>query len=424
MPPEPEALPSIDRVHSLAKIRRSSSSKLAPYSSRLFSALSRETSSGRFIPQMDGLRFMAIAMVVLFHLNSYLMAKTSFYEHRVNGSDWLCRSALVGFHGVELFFVISGFILALPFASHRLTGGPAVNLGSYYLRRLTRLEPPYFVTLLVLTSLGVWLRPGSFSGSTGHLAASLFYAHNVVYGAPSSLLGIAWSLEIEVQFYLLVPVFTLLFAVRNTALRRSMLVLSAVLMTAVQASFLDAPPRFSLSILGYLQFFLLGFLIADIFLVEWKAPARKPLCWDILALAGWPLLFVVWQSRTLTHWLFPALVFALYCAAFRGRWASWIMSRPWITAVGGMCYSIYLIHYAVISGVGRFTKTIGAGLPDPLYLMTQFILVGIAIVLICGLYFLVLEKPCMKRNWPQRVWQSAKNNISSRHPDEQPTFAD
>jgi peptidoglycan/LPS O-acetylase OafA/YrhL len=363
---------------------------------------------------MDGLRFIAIAMVVLFHLNSYLMAKASFYEHGPNSSDWLCRSALVGFHGVELFFVISGFILALPFAAHRLTGSLPVSLRSYYLRRLTRLEPPYFVTLLFLASFGAWLRPASLSGIRGHLAASLFYVHNLAYGAPSSLLGVAWSLEIEVQFYLLVPVLTLLFAVRNTALRRSIIVLLAIAAIGAQTVFLNRDPRFALSILAYLQFFLLGFLLADIFLVSWQSPARSPFLWDILALAGWPLLFVALQSIALTRWLFPGMLFALYCAAFRGRCANWILSRPWITAIGGMCYSIYLIHYEVISAGGRFTKSIGEGLPNPIYLLIQFVLVGVSIIVVCGLYFLALEKPCMKRDWTQRLWQRTRESRVAR----------
>ena len=114
----------------------STSSLLAKSSTRVLRGLSRETSSGRFIPEMDGLRFAAIAMVVLYHLNGYLMAKTAFYERGTSQPDWLCRTALVGFHGVDLFFVISGFILALPFAAHHLAGAPSVSLRKYYLRRL------------------------------------------------------------------------------------------------------------------------------------------------------------------------------------------------------------------------------------------------------------------------------------------------
>jgi len=373
-------------------------------------SLSRETTSGRFIPEMDGLRFVAIAMVVLFHLNGYLIAKATFYGHAsTTQTDWLRRAALVGLHGVELFFVISGFILALPFAAHHLSGTPAVSLRKYYLRRLTRLEPPYFVTIFLLLALGLLAGRGSASAILPHLAASLVYLHNLIYGSQSTVLGVAWSLEIEVQFYLLVPLLTLVFAIRSLRLRRSVLIGLTLATLAAQTMFVPHHPRVALSILAYLQFFLIGFLIADLFLNNWKNSPRRTFYWDLIALAGWPLLFFALQSKTLTHWLFPALVFTLYCAAFRGRWINRFLCNPWITAVGGMCYSIYLIHYEVISAVGRFTKTLGTHLPNPVYLIVQFLLVGGAIVLVCGLYFMVLEKPCMRRDWPQRLWRRAKS---------------
>src|SRR5208282_2381379 len=87
----------------------------------LFTRLARETTSGRLIPQIDGLRFTAIGLVVLFHLNGYLAAKWPLgHAGSLPQSSWLAQAALVGFHGVELFFVISGFILALPFAAHHI----------------------------------------------------------------------------------------------------------------------------------------------------------------------------------------------------------------------------------------------------------------------------------------------------------------
>ena len=380
---------------------------VSKFSARILRGLSRETSSGRFIPEMDGLRFVAISMVILYHLNGYLMAKTAFYEHAA-APDWLGRIALVGFHGVELFFVISGFILALPFAAHHLSGAPAVSLRKYYLRRLTRLEPPYFVTIFLLLPLGLWVHPASASAIIPHLAASLAYLHNLIYGDQSTVLGVAWSLEIEVQFYLLVPLLTLVFAIRKTRLRRCVLIGLTFATLAAQLLLVPHHPRVQLSILAYLQFFLMGFLLADIFLTTWKDSSRRSFSWDAIALVGWPVLFLALQSRVLTHWIFPAMVLTLYCAAFRGRWINRLICNRWITAVGGMCYSIYLIHYEVISAVGRFSKSIGRHLPSPLYLTLQFALVGSAIVIICGLYFTVLEKPCMRREWPQRLWRYAK----------------
>jgi peptidoglycan/LPS O-acetylase OafA/YrhL len=255
------------------------------------------------------------------------------------------------------------------------------------------------------------------------LLSTLLYLHNVVYGAPSTALGVAWSLEIEIQFYVLVPALTLVFAIPNFLVRRAVLVGVTLAIMAAQAMFLQHDPRVALSLLAYLQFFLMGFLLADIFLVTFRNSARK-VYWDVIAAVGWPALFVFLQSRALTHWLFPYLVFMLYCATFQSRWINRVFSNPWITAIGGMCYSIYLIHYEVISATGRFTKAIGRHLPDPLYLTMQFVLVGLAIVCVCSLYFVLLEKPCMRRDWLQRIWRYVREIVPAKQPRPSPTFAD
>jgi peptidoglycan/LPS O-acetylase OafA/YrhL len=376
--------------------------------------ISRETSSGRFIPEMDGLRFAAIGMVVLYHLNGYLTAKSPFYRAAPPNSDWLAQAALVGLHGVELFFVISGFILGLPFAAHYLKGSAPVNLRKYYLRRLTRLEPPYIVALFLLFILAVGIEGAPPASFYPHLAASLFYSHSVIYGTFSPAMGVAWSLEIEVQFYLLVPLLTLLFTIRSRMLRRATITILILAILSGQALFLRQSPRASLSILAYAQFFLAGFLLADVFLTSWGEVPRRNLAWDLVALAGWPLLFVILHSRVLAAWLFPAWIFLLYCAAFRGRLANRFFSNRWIAAIGGMCYSIYLLHYEVISAVGRLTRRLGETAPYWIYLSTQFALVGAAIVVICGAYFVAIEKPCMRRDWPQRLWGYGQRIVFAR----------
>jgi peptidoglycan/LPS O-acetylase OafA/YrhL len=379
----------------------------------ILSHLSRETSSGRFIPEMDGLRFAAIAMVFAFHLNGYLSAKSpSYYSFPQTGL--LAQAASVGFRGVELFFVISGFILALPFAAHHVKGAPPVRLRKYYLRRLTRLEPPYMGAVLLLFVLAIFVQGKHALPPLPHFWASMLYAHNLIYGRFSPIIAVAWSLEIEVQFYLLVPLLTCVFAIANRRLRRAVLLSLLMGILILQSLFLHGSPRAALSILAYLQFFLVGFLLADMFLADWnEAPARN-FYWDAAALALWPLLFFILHRPSFTHWLFPGLILAIYCAAFRGRVTNHIFVNRWITAVGGMCYSIYLLHYEVISAVGRVSKRLTEGAPYALHLAVQSVLVGGAVVLICGTYFILIEKPCMRRDWPQRLWAALYGRLNRK----------
>jgi peptidoglycan/LPS O-acetylase OafA/YrhL len=371
---------------------------------------------------MDGLRFVAIAMVVLYHLNGYITAKSAFYHHAA-ATDWLAPLATQGFHGVELFFAISGFILALPFAAHSLNGAPAVSLKKYYLRRLTRLEPPYMLAALGLFALAIVVQWKSAASLGTHLLASVFYLHNLIYGRMSTVISVAWSLEIEVQFYLLVPLLALVFAVRKRWLRRC--ILSAVIVAAlsVQQIWINNSPRISLSILAFLQFFLIGFLLADIFQDEWQVLSRVSFYWDLIALAACPALFLVLRSPRLEHWIFPGAILVLYAAAFRGRICSRLFSLPWITAVGGMCYSIYLIHYEVISAVARFTSRVGEGLPYWAYLTIQIAVVGAAVLLVCGSYFVLIEKPCMRRDWPQRLYARLREWLTAFEPERLPIIS-
>jgi peptidoglycan/LPS O-acetylase OafA/YrhL len=127
-----------------------------------------------------------------------------------------------GYRGVNLFYVISGFILGVPFAEHRLLGQPPVSLPRYFLRRLTRLEPPYVLNLLICAAL-LLATGSSIAGLLPHFAASAFYVHNLWYGEQSLINPVAWSLEIEVQFYCLAPLLAVLFSIRSRFWRMAVL---------------------------------------------------------------------------------------------------------------------------------------------------------------------------------------------------------
>ena len=363
----------------------------------------RITTSGTFIPQIDGLRFVAIMTVVLYHLRGYLLERGGQFAGEPERS-LVARAFEHGHYGVELFFVISGFILALPFASHWLKGGKPVSLRAYFLRRLTRLEPPYVLSMLLFFALLVVYVRQSAATLAPHLGASLLYIHTFVYGEGSQINPVAWSLEVEIQFYILVPVLARLFAIRNTAKRR--LVIVGLIAIAITAQAFATPadwPRISRSVFGFLQFFLVGFLLADVYLVEWRSAPRQSLWWDVVSVAGWPLLLVLWTSESVSHWVFPPAAFLLYCAAFRGRLSRKAFSIPMVTAIGGMCYTTYLLHYQIISFMGRHTVRWQVSEDFGTELLWQLTILGPLVLLVCACYFLLIERPCMRPDWPQRL---------------------
>lgn len=410
----------VDRIGACRKTTLSPASA-APYPRRIVDPLPnaepppflarfrRVTTSGGFIAEIDGLRFVAIFLVFVFHVavDAAIKAPDRFTPP---AGDLAAAVAWGGFRGVELFFVISGLILGMPFAAHALKGRPRVRLGPYLLRRLTRLEPPYIVAMVLLFALHVVVRGRPAALLRPHLFASLGYVHNLVYGVESAINNVSWSLEIEIQFYLLAPVLAAVFAIRDKRVRRTVLVALCAASVGLSWAFIPPGTRPWLSILRFLHFFLLGFLLADVYLTDWNERPAQGRAWDAVSLLGLPALF--WVSHgarlgtrepLLNAFALPALAFLLYCAAFRGRFSNRALVNPWISTIGGMCYSIYLLHNPVLGGVLATTlrlPSVGSYAGD---LLVQ-IAATIPLVLVpAAVFFVAVEKPCMRRDWPQRL---------------------
>jgi peptidoglycan/LPS O-acetylase OafA/YrhL len=185
-----------------------------------------------------------------------------------------------------------------------------------------------------------------------------------------------------VQFYLLAPVLALLFAIRKPAFRRSVIV-AAIVATSVSFPWTDlTAARYNsliwmahLSLAGNIQYFLTGFLLAEFFLLF--PPARY--CnrgWDILTLIGWPLLaFMLMVAPQITFITLPAIVLALYVAAFYGNFSSSAFASLWVASIGGMCYSIYLLHNYAIAAIGFVTERFAHTYPFGIRLAVQAVLI-------------------------------------------------
>ena len=393
----------------------------------LLARFNRVTTSGKFISEIDGLRFIAIGTVILFHVAVNLAIKSpdAYGAQRMGTVIW--DIARFGFHGVELFFVISGFILASPFAAHRLLGKPKVNLKQYFLRRVTRLEPPYMICMIFFFFVAVYVKGGDIATLLPHLGASLIYLHNLIYGSESLINNVAWSLEIEIQFYLLVPILAGLFAIRKTAVRRSVIAGIILLSITHQWLFIGEGSWMYLSIIRFIHFFLLGFLLADLYLLDWKEHPKHTWGWDIVSVVGWPLLFLIWNSPGLSRailpyghepviaiYAFPILTFLLYNAVFRGPLTNKIMTNPWITTIGGMCYTIYLFHNQFIGAILILTKGL---VPTADYTVNYFVQAVIVIPVMLAatsVYFLLIERPCMRKDWPRRFADRVKGVFGRR----------
>jgi peptidoglycan/LPS O-acetylase OafA/YrhL len=149
------------------------------------------------LPCLDGVRALAALMVVVYHAVFF-------------NSDFLTRGgAFLGTlnAGVWIFFVTSGFLLYLPFAASHLRDGPGVDARGYALRRLARIYPAYWLVLAFFTFIVPRINIYGWHGFLLHTTLTQTYVHinPFVDGLPP-----AWSLVVEISFYLFLPFYAAL----------------------------------------------------------------------------------------------------------------------------------------------------------------------------------------------------------------------
>jgi len=376
----------------------------------LTSKASRDTSTGNFIPEIDGLRFIAIFSIFLFHISGYLTIKTG----RGQDSDLLATLLSFGDIGVPLFFVISGFVIALPFAKGHFGDNELPRLSNYFTRRLSRLEPPYILNLLLLFLLIPLVTTYNYSSLLPNLLASIFYLHNISYGMQSSINCVAWSLEVELQFYILAPFIANIFRIKSTPVRRSILI-ALIVLIALTNNYLgtNLSTYYKLSILSNIHLFLTGFLLLDYYLIELSQKPEKNLTWDSISVLSWASIIALLIIERPAFTVVP--IFVAYCAAFKGTFSNRLLCQPFIYTVGGMCYTIYLYHFTLISAFGRLVigNEMITHLPvwAGILLLTAFL--APITLLICTLIFIYIEKPCMKKDWYLMAFNTLRARVAT-----------
>ncbi|MFM8950090.1 MAG: acyltransferase family protein, partial [Bacteroidota bacterium] len=267
----------------------------------------RTTNSTTFIPQIDGLRFFSIITIMFFHLNSTLSSSWGLariedsYELLGGGETifdfgwWLRRLDL----GVKVFFAVSGFVLALPFIKRFLERAPFEPLSSYYKRRLLRIEPPFLVSLLLFTVVYMIYKAPSFSDLIPTFLSTLGYSHVLVFGNPSPINPVTWSLETEAQFYLIFPaLFFFIFAYRSTPwITLAFLLLMVGTLYIRSFFFFENHEHFSLSVLFYISNFCAGILFCWIYLRYKFLFWRQRYLWDVTTVIALVGLFYFYKPQ-------------------------------------------------------------------------------------------------------------------------------
>src|SRR5690242_8364575 len=225
------------------------------------------------LAELDALRGVAVLMVLAFHYTTRFA--------RLH-PEWAWGDFTFGFYGVELFFVISGFVIIMTLDR---SGRPM----DFVVARFSRLYPAFW-TAVLLTSLVLWLSGSRADAPPGRIAANLTMVHEF-FGVPS-VDGVYWTLEVELLFYALaLAVFWAGLLPRAHLVVGAWLALSALLFYSPlhSAHFVGTVNR--LLDLEYAPFFATGILFYRLYSGQASRQWDYPLlaCAGLLVLFYWPL---------------------------------------------------------------------------------------------------------------------------------------
>jgi peptidoglycan/LPS O-acetylase OafA/YrhL len=170
-----------------------------------------------YFPELDGLRALAILVVLVHH--AWAVVGSPQIVVPVGGAMANLTPIFSSGHiGVNLFFVLSGFLLSFPFLNAYFQRRPAPSVSKYYVRRFLRIAPAFYVAVLLQVVLGTtrWFQGGAEAWRT--IPAHLTFLFNFSILSQSAINGAFWTLSIEMQFYIVLPLILLLVFKRKALL--------------------------------------------------------------------------------------------------------------------------------------------------------------------------------------------------------------
>ena len=296
----------------------------------------------KYRPDVDGLRAVAVTSVVAYHA----------HEASLPG----------GFTGVDIFFVISGYLITSLIASD--IARQSFSIAHFYVRRAKRILPALFAVLVACWLLGLWLLlPSELSGLGRTMASTAAFASNIVFWQDTGYFDITaerkpllhtWSLAVEEQFYVIWPIGLLLAARFGLRIRPALMLLMAGSFALSAYAVLRHPPSAFFLLPARAWELLLGAALA---LGVFRFPARQG-SRNACAIAGVAMIAagVMFLNREsyFPGWnaLLPCLGAALLIAAGEtgpNVVAVHLLARKPVVFVGLISYSLYLWHWPLLS---------------------------------------------------------------------------
>ncbi|HYI80543.1 MAG TPA: acyltransferase [Thermoleophilaceae bacterium] len=363
-------------------------------------------------PHVDSLRAIAALSILVYH---------TAYSSGVTGA-WYGRALGRLEIGVALFFAISGFLLYRPFFAAHHAGAPRIRTRDYLRRRVLRIVPAYWLALTVLA-----IYPGLLGVFTGDWW--IYYGFGQIYQLDTFVNGIpqAWTLCVEVTFYLALPFYALAMrALCRGRSRRTVVTIELSLLALLALGSLvfrtlaiaNGPTVAFAWLPGMFGWFAPGMALAVISVVlqererPWApmaAVARHPgLVWlaagvafAVLALtvsAPLPTGTIYTEGESFRTYVLSALVAILVllpavAEAERGGWPRRFLMLPWLAWLGLISYGIFLWHHTLMSwliGHDVMERVPGSGF----VVLTALTLV-LTVTCAAGSYY-VVERPILR----------------------------
>jgi peptidoglycan/LPS O-acetylase OafA/YrhL len=384
-----------------------------------------------YIPAFDGLRAVSIIAVIFFHVVS-------------GGPPWLRDAAHRGWYGVDVFFVLSGFLITWILAAEVEKTG-TINLQRFYIRRVLRLQPAYFVGLLATGVLTLFRHHDDFPLFLTALPFYLTYTLNLAVAARLFVLppyGIAWSLCIEEQFYVIWA-----WTLRRLGLHRSLrFAVGAVVVIAIYRSVLyvwlnwgdlavasaDTHARLFYSTDVRLDTILAGCSIA----IAVSRRRMRPIIDWLRECRFFPTVTVVTASATIfwgtgSAWRCFTLGFTVMSIATsmvvlsiflqQHSWLARSLSWRPLVFIGKISYGVYLFHmlvwHLVAHGLHKFSGPLITG---PQNFAAVVLVLGGSVV-VAWLHYNMVERHFLAlRSQPRDLISASVSD--DRSPNAQPQF--
>jgi exopolysaccharide production protein ExoZ len=352
-----------------------------------------ETEAGteRIIP-MEGLRGWAVLLVFFVHVHGAFKAYLAADSPLFHVSDFL---GTVGGTGVDLFFVISGYLI------YGAVIRPKFRYGRFFRRRVQRIYPTFLAVFFLYVALWIFSSNDNFKFH-GTVTQTFFYVLQNLLLLPGifrlrAMNDVAWSLSYEMFFYLLLPLLLAVTRLRNWSRRGRISAFVALGSIGLLVSPLAEHPRIRL--IGFL-FGIILFEVADRF------RGRSTKFADLTALGvyvgGLALIYTIDNTNIVPGaFVVPsnALIAGISSFAFSGLCffgvgiLSHIFSWQPLRALGNMSYSFYLIHGLALGVVREAVKrVVSPGSHNTLFLV--LVMFGFAASwVVSTLLFVAVERP-------------------------------